>query len=275
MSEVRVEAREEHSKISHQLAVGGIGLFVSIFMAMLVLSFPRFFLFNPMAEGDPVRALELTVSSIGWLTLLFGPAIILMRYSSGSFTLIRFLPVVAALWPISLVANHITLFLQKGVWYTGYLVEYPIFVVSDIILPLFLIYLWDILRPRNPLAGKRGAVGATGAVGETGATGLTGLTGNAGATGVTGQTGATGLTGETGATGVTGQTGSTGLTGLTGLTGEAGQIGETGKTGATGVQGETGLTGQTGQTGEVGKTGQTGETGETGKTGATGKKSGE
>ena len=195
MTDVRTEPQEEHSKISHQLAVGGIGLFISIFMGVLVLTFPRFFLFNPMAEGDPVRAIELTVSSIGWVLLLVGPAAILMRYSSGRFTMIRFLPIVALVWPVSLIVNHVTLFLQKEVWYTGYLVQYPIFLLSDIVLPIFLIYLWDILRPRNPLTGKRGATGARGA---RGARGATGTQSKQGSTGETGETGAQGEPGEEG-----------------------------------------------------------------------------
>ena len=240
MTDVRTEPQEEHSKISHQLAVGGIGLFISIFMGVLVLTFPRFFLFNPMAEGDPVRAIELTVSSFGWVLLLVGPAAILMRYSSGRFTMIRFLPIVALVWPVSLIANHVTLFLQKEVWYTGYLIQYPIFLLSDIVLPIFLIYLWDILRPRNPFMGKTGPAGARGAAGPAGKTGATGITGTTGEAGSTGQTGATGATGATGTTGLTGQTGATGATG------PQGKQGSTGETGETGVQGEPGEEGKKG-----------------------------
>ena len=249
MIDVRVAPQEEHSKISHQLAMGGIGLFISIFMTVLVLTFPRFFLFNPMAEGDPTRAMELSVSTVGWLLLLFGPSFILMRYRSGRFTLIRFLPVVALVWPISLIANHVTLYLQKGIWYTGYLVQYPIFVLSDIVLPIFLIYLWDILRPRHLLQGKTGATGATGAQGAIGITGARGIQGETGLTGTTGQTGATGIQGETGASGKTGQTGAQGEIGITG------EQGKTGSQGTTGSQGETGATGTQGETGKQGEPG--------------------
>jgi hypothetical protein len=270
MTDVKIEPQEEHSKISHQLAVAGIGLFITIFMGALVLTFPRFFLFNPMAEGDPVRALELTVSSVGWVLLALGPAIILMRYREGRFTLIRFLPIVALVWPVSLIANHLTLFLQKGVWYTGYLIQYPIFLLSDIVLPIFLIYLWDILRPRNPITGKRGPAGATGARGETGTTGLTGATGVRGSAGISGQAGETGQTGATGATGTTGAQGETGETGATGTQGETGETGATGTQGQTGTTGLTGKTGETGATGTQGQTGATGTQGETGETGATG-----
>jgi len=193
MINLHIAPQEDHSKISHRLVVGGIGLFISFLIATLVLTFPRFFLFNPMAEGDPVRAIELTISSIGWILLLVGPAVILMRYASGHSNLVRFLPIVAVVWPISLIASHITLFLQKGTWYTGYLIQYPIFVLTDILLPVFLIYMWDVLRPRNPNVGPRGA---TGAKGETGSTGATGASGAAGPRGAKGETGAKGSSGK-------------------------------------------------------------------------------
>ena len=142
-------AQENHTKVKHHLVVGGTGLFISLLIGLVVLTFPRFFLFNPMAEEDPVRAIELTVSSIGWILLLVGPATILMRYAAGSSSLIKFLPWVALIWPVSLIISHVTLFLQKETWYTGYLIQYPIFVLTDILLPIFLIYLWDVLRPRD------------------------------------------------------------------------------------------------------------------------------
>lgn len=153
MIDLHLAQQEDHSRISHKLVVGGIGLFISLLIGSLVLTFPRFFLFNPLAEGDPIRAIELSISSVGWILLLLGPALVLIRYGSGDSSLIRFLPVIALVWPISLAASHITLFLQKGTWYTGYLIQYPIFVLTDILLPVFLIYLWDVLRPRQPKAG--------------------------------------------------------------------------------------------------------------------------
>jgi hypothetical protein len=201
MMDVHFVPQEDHSKISHRLAVGGIGVFISLLVATVVLTFPRFFLFNPLAEGDGLRAFELSVSSFAWVLLLFGPSVILVRYAAGHSNLISFLPFVGMLWPLSLILSHVTLYLQKGLWYTGYLIQYPIFMITDIILPIFLLYLWDILRPRNK------HIGATGATGEPGATGATGLTGATGPTGLTGPTGPTGATGSTGATGATGRHG--------------------------------------------------------------------
>jgi hypothetical protein len=192
-------AKDEHRmEIGHRLAIGGIGVFISFLIAVVVLTFPKFFLFNPLAEGNGVRAFELTVSSFGWVLLLIGPAIVLVRYASGYKNLIGLLPFIALVWPVSLIVSHVTLFLQQGVWYTGYLIQYPIFVLTDIVLPIFLLYIWEILRPRNKFVGPKGATGATGAKGDTGAKGSTGITGATGAQGETGETGLTGLTGAKG-----------------------------------------------------------------------------
>jgi len=204
MMEHHLVPQEDHSKISHRLSIGGIGVFLSLIIATVVLTFPRFFLFNPLAEGDGLRAFELTVSSIAWILLLIGPGVILVRYGAGYSNLIRFLPFIAILWPLSLIVSHVTLYLQKGVWYTGYLIQYPIFLLTDIVIPIFLLYLWDILRPRNRHMGPTGATGKSGVAGTTGAKGDTGMTGSTGATGATGPQGATGAQGETGQTGATG-----------------------------------------------------------------------
>jgi Collagen triple helix repeat (20 copies) len=198
MIDLHVAKEENRIEIGHRLAIGGIGVFISFLIAVVVLTFPKFFLFNPLAEGNGVRAFELTVSSFGWVLLLIGPAIVLVRYASGYKNLIGLLPFIALVWPVSLIISHVTLFLQQGVWYTGYLIQYPIFVLTDIVLPIFLLYVWEILRPRNKFVGPKGATGATGAKGETGAQGEAG---EVGLTGATGQTGSTGAKGDKGAKG--------------------------------------------------------------------------
>jgi hypothetical protein len=220
MIDLHLTKDEEHQRVSHRLTVGGLGVFMSLFIVGVVLTFPRFFLFNPLAEGDGLRAFELTLSSFGWMLLLVGPPIILIRYSAGYRNLIGFLPVVALLWPVSLILSHITLFLQHGVWYTGYLIQYPIFTITDIVLPIFYMYLWDVLRDRSKRMGLRGPSGFKG---EAGMTGITGAAGAAGAAGAPGAAGATGATGQTGAAGATGASGATGATGAAGPKGEAGE----------------------------------------------------
>jgi hypothetical protein len=65
----------------------------------------------------------------------------------GHARALRLLPIVALTWPVSLLINHVTLFIQKGQWFTGYLLDYPIFIATDILLPVLLIAVWAELRP--------------------------------------------------------------------------------------------------------------------------------
>lgn len=154
MIDLHLTNDEQRVAVGHRLAIGGIGVFIAFLMAVIVLTFPKFFLFNPLAEGNGVRAFELTISSIGWILLMIGPAVILVRYASGHRNLIGLLPWVALVWPLSLALSHVTLYLQNGHWYTGYLIQYPIFVLTDIVLPIFLLLVWEILRTPKRNKGK-------------------------------------------------------------------------------------------------------------------------
>jgi len=180
MIDLHTSKEDQRIEVGHRLAIGGIGVFITFLIAVIVMTFPKFFLFNPLAEGNGLRAFELSLSSVGWILLLVGPAIILVRYASGYKNQIGLLPWVALIWPASLVLSHVTLYLQNGVWYTGYLIQYPIFVLTDIVLPIFLMLIWEVLRTRNKNRGMQGETGATGATGATGETGATGATGAAG-----------------------------------------------------------------------------------------------
>jgi hypothetical protein len=76
-----------------------------------------------------------------------GPAALFTFYALGNPRALRFLPFVALLWPAALLINHVSLFIQKGEWFTGYLIDYPIFIATDILLPILLMAVWAELRP--------------------------------------------------------------------------------------------------------------------------------
>jgi hypothetical protein len=44
--------------------------------------------------------------------------------------------------------NQVTLYVLDGVWYTGYLIQYPVFIATDILMPLFLIFVREVLRKK-------------------------------------------------------------------------------------------------------------------------------
>lgn len=135
------------SKVSTRAVVASFGIFVSALFWLVVATYPSFFFFNPFAEKDSLRATLLAVSTVGWILISIGPALLFSLYALGYARALRLLPVAALVWPVSLLINHISLAIQKGQWYTGYLLDYPIFIATDILLPLLLMAVWAELRP--------------------------------------------------------------------------------------------------------------------------------
>mgnify|MGYP000063472637 CR=1 FL=1 len=133
--------------LSTRAVIATFGLFTSALVLVVVATYPAFFFFNPLESGEVVRSVALLLSTIGWIQILIGPALIFGLYSIGYAKFLRALPYVAIFWPASLVLNHISLFIQEGKWYTGYLLDYPIFWVTDVLLPIMLIAVWAEMRP--------------------------------------------------------------------------------------------------------------------------------
>ena len=135
------------AKVSTRAVVASFGIFVSALFWLVVATYPSFFFFNPFAEKDSLRATLLAISTVGWILISIGPALLFSLYALGYARALRLLPVAALVWPASLLINHISLAIQKGQWYTGYLLDYPIFIATDILLPLLLMAVWAELRP--------------------------------------------------------------------------------------------------------------------------------
>lgn len=135
------------SRVSTRAVVASFGIFVSALFWLVVATYPSFFLFNPFAETDALRSSVLTFSTVGWVLISVGPAILFTLYALGYARVLRLIPLIALLWPIALLINHVSLFIQKGEWFTGYLLDYPIFIATDILLPVLLMAVWAELRP--------------------------------------------------------------------------------------------------------------------------------
>ena len=135
------------TKVSTRAVVASFGIFVSALFWLVVATYPSFFFFNPFAETDALRATMLTLTTIGWVLISTGTVVLFALYAMGHARALRLLPIVALAWPISLLINQVTLFIQKGEWFTGYLLDYPVFIATDILLPVLLIAVWTELRP--------------------------------------------------------------------------------------------------------------------------------
>jgi hypothetical protein len=149
MLELHTSTANQHLILSRKLLIGGIGVFLTLLVFLVVMTFPGFFLFNALDETNPIRAIQLMFSSFAWVVHAISPSVILIGFAAGKRSFLRFLPVAAMLWPFSIIVNQITLFALDGVWYSGYLIQYPIFILTDILMPIFLVFIWEFLRERK------------------------------------------------------------------------------------------------------------------------------
>ena len=125
------------------------GAFLTLTFWLVVATYPTFFLFNPFEYANAARATLLTVLVFAWLLLANAPIVIFSLFALGNQRVLSLLPITAALWPLSLSVNHVSLAIVEGKWYTGYLADYPIFFVTDLLMPVVLIAIWLELRPHN------------------------------------------------------------------------------------------------------------------------------
>lgn len=70
----------------------------------------------------------------------------LLLVTQGSLRALNFLPFTALLWPVAVVLAQISAYADTGESYLGYLFDYPVFVVTDIALPAFILVKWSRMR---------------------------------------------------------------------------------------------------------------------------------
>ena len=124
------------------------GLIITSFW-LIVATFPKFFLVNPTNQDDPLRRAELVLSTVGWLLLSTIAPLILFVYSRGTHSVIKLLPLTALVWPISLTISQLTSYVQTGYFYLEYLTKFPIFIYTDIVLPILVLIVWIDLRAKH------------------------------------------------------------------------------------------------------------------------------
>lgn len=136
----------KHSRPALRSAFISFAVFLAVFYWLVVATYPEFFIFNPFDESWPIRQVTLLLSLLGWLVISVAPAAILISYALGKPEGLKLLPAVALGWPISVGLNQVVLFIRDGVWYWDYLINHPIFIATDIVLPALLIALYYDLR---------------------------------------------------------------------------------------------------------------------------------
>ena len=139
--------RTEIRSSTMRLLLMTTGIFFTSTFLSVVATYPSFFLLNPFENASPLRAAMLSALIVSWVTLAISPVVLFGYFAVGHSWPMKVLPFTTLLWPAMLVLNHLSLAIVEGNWYFGYLLDYPIFVVTDILMPAFLMAIWIELRP--------------------------------------------------------------------------------------------------------------------------------
>ena len=111
-----------------------------------------FFFVDPFVTHNNLRRLELVLFIAGWVLLTLGPVFIAIRMLLVTDEDLRYLRVIALLYPLAVLSIQVTLYVQSHVnsrhFYQpySYLQSNYWFVVTDIVVPLALLALDAIVR---------------------------------------------------------------------------------------------------------------------------------
>jgi hypothetical protein len=100
---------------------------------------------NPNNE-EPARAVAIVFLIIGWFSISTLAPIVLFQFGAGKYRTIAAMPYVVAVWPLSILVAQIERIVTTGQNYLSYLIDTPLFLATDLIIPLALISLWLRLR---------------------------------------------------------------------------------------------------------------------------------
>jgi hypothetical protein len=129
--------------------VGFLGLLILVVFWLIVFTFPSFFLFNPLNEIDALRKYELLASTIGWVGISTGAPMLLFLYAAGYRRARLVLPFVALFYPTSLIVSQVTIFNRTGETYISYLWNFPVFIFTDLLLPIFILFIAHDLKEQK------------------------------------------------------------------------------------------------------------------------------
>lgn len=119
-----------------------LGLLASVVVAA---HRPAYFV-HPFDTNDMVRRTELIFFIAGWVLLCAGPIAIAVRMLLVDDAPLKYLWFVALLYPASVLAIQITLYVQNNRWYFDYLQKNPWFAATDIVVPIGLLLVDRVVR---------------------------------------------------------------------------------------------------------------------------------
>jgi hypothetical protein len=137
--------KENRLRSRFEYLASTFGVTIFAFYWGVITSFPEFYFVNPNNE-EPARAVAIVFLIIGWFSISTLAPIVLFQFGAGKYRTIAAMPYVVAVWPLSILVAQIERMVTTGQNYLSYLIDTPLFLATDLIIPLALISLWLRLR---------------------------------------------------------------------------------------------------------------------------------
>lgn len=131
---------------AHRFHMRGTAAMIFIIYLLMILTYQDFFLFDPSSGESTARDISLWICLVGWISATFFSPISILGIANGSKNALRLMPYLVLIWPLSILIAQITVYAETGVAYIDYLFNYPVFVITDIALPIFLMIKWNNVR---------------------------------------------------------------------------------------------------------------------------------
>lgn len=131
---------------AHRFHLRGTAVMVFVIYWLMIFTYDDFFLFDPSDSTGIFRQITLWLCLVGWILAATATPVLLMAAASGSRRALWFVPFTALWWPVSIVLAQISAYQQTSESFFNYLYDYPVFVVTDIALPAFILVKWSRMR---------------------------------------------------------------------------------------------------------------------------------
>ena len=138
---------------AHRFHMRGTSIMIFVIYLFMILTYNDFFLFNPSSGDSVARDISLWICFAGWVSATFLSPLSIWAIASGNLIALRLMPYLVLLWPLSIIIAQSTVYAETGVAYIDYLFNYPVFVITDIALPIFLMVKWNNVRRAMLRAG--------------------------------------------------------------------------------------------------------------------------
>jgi membrane-bound ClpP family serine protease len=144
----RASGRSEMLKKITRGTAALLSVLITTILLLIALSNPGFFMFNPFETGFSILGFAQLIAIASWLLLMCGPVFILLSKFQlvGAWWALFLVSVLA--WPVSVFMIHVILFMQTSDSHLDYLMEDPVFIISDIVVPITYLVISLHLRSR-------------------------------------------------------------------------------------------------------------------------------